>query len=797
MFNPTWIYVGLIYAAAVWLARRVADIPWRVAALFYILVLLFLFRPMTQDTVNLPVDFLKTLPPWNHITRDHQVDNAEINDLPLQIVPWAHQARESWRSLRAPLWNHLSGSGYPLLANGQSSVFSPLRLIALPLPLGFSFTAEAAMKLLIALTFMYLYCRRRYSEMASVIGAICFGFASFLSVWLHFPLSTAASFIPAIVYFFDLLVERQTFARMTAAAVVWASMLLAGHPETVAHAFFLTSLMLLWILAVERPFRSIRDAARLILFLGGAMIVAALLAAPFLAPFAETVRKSKRFHELQVARNVQSPFSDYPSALVLFQPRFFGTIPTEKSWGPTAADSISGFAGVLGIAAWFALLAGAVRTRHWRSREFFYVVTSIIVLGVILAWPIINPLFHMIFGLAANARLRLLFCFLVAVQSAAALDRAAKGERLPLLIGLVAVAGMLLFVMLTTNFSAPARRDTAMLAILPSLVVIGGALFLLVTERWRDLATMALLVFVVAELWSVTRSWNPVRPQKEMYPTTPLIATLQRLRTPEPFRIVGIGPVFFPNASAMYGLEDIRAHDPMANGRYLGLLRLMAGYDTADYFSHWRDVKTGLLDFLNVKYIAAPPKSDLQDPGRYRLVYDGRDGRIFENLAVLPRFFPVPVVLLEFNGDRYVKRVLEHRDWSFAGIVKTLPVDSDRMRSDLLQPRPPNSPVASLKMLKADPTDFRMRVQAPRYSLIVSSQPWWPGWKVVANGRKVQPVMANGAFIGFTVPPGTTDVRVYYDPWTWKLGVALFLATVVGLVAVSMWGRASARPRTG
>ena len=118
---------GAVYAVAVWLTRRSGiDLPRRVALLFYLLVLLFLREPLTRDYVNLPVDFLRTLPPWSHLTRDHAAHNDEMNDLTLQIVPWAHQARESWRSLEAPLWNHLSGAGYPLLANAQSAALSPL-----------------------------------------------------------------------------------------------------------------------------------------------------------------------------------------------------------------------------------------------------------------------------------------------------------------------------------------------------------------------------------------------------------------------------------------------------------------------------------------------------------------------------------------------------------------------------------------------------------------------------------------------------------------------------------------------
>src|SRR5687767_7610904 len=146
------------------------DLRWRVAGFFYVVVFIFLRDALIRDVVNLPADFLRILPPWSELTRDHRPINSEINDVILQIVPWAHQVRESWRSFELPLWNHMSGSGYPLLANAQSSALSLLRILAVPLSLGYAFAAEAAMKILMALTFTFLFCRRRgYSEIASII----------------------------------------------------------------------------------------------------------------------------------------------------------------------------------------------------------------------------------------------------------------------------------------------------------------------------------------------------------------------------------------------------------------------------------------------------------------------------------------------------------------------------------------------------------------------------------------------------------------------------------------------------
>jgi hypothetical protein len=785
VFNPTWLYVGAVYAAAVWLARRRGiDLPIRVAVFFYLLVFVFLYLPMTQDYVNLPVDFLKTLPPWAHLTRDHRALNRDINDVVLQIVPWAHQVRESWKAFEPPLWNNFSAAGYPLLASSQASALSPLRIITLPLSLGHAMTAEAAMKILIALTFTFLYCRRRgYSQLASTFGAVSFGFSTFLVVWLHFPLATSACLAPAVLYMIDLLAERRTHARFVAAALVWTFMLFGGHPETASHTFFLALLYALWLIFVERTV-----SARFLLTLGGAMAVAALLAAPLLAPFAEAVTKSKRYQELRANPNgVAVPFSDARSAVVLLQPHFYGEVPHETTWGPAHPESISGFAGILGIAAWFGVLAHVVRRRAWRSREMFFVVATVFVVGVILSWPGINDAFHLIYGLAANARLRLLLVLLLSIQLAALID-SVKQTLLPALLGLAAAAVLVLAVFYGSDFALAYHRDSAFLALLPSLCVI--ALALLATIARRRLVMLVLLAAVVGELWEIGSGWNPTVAEKWMYPRTPLLEKMAEIQASlpknEPFRIVANGPMFFPNVAAVYGLEDVRAHDPMTNGRYINLLTSVVGYDRDNYFAPWPDVYSHLLDYLNVRYFLATPHGELE-PSQWALRYAGPEGRIFENTMVLPRFYAARNVIIEFRDDVFVQKLRDMDDkWYHTALLDELELENQQMHDDFFHSRPADAPIATVEMLETHPRDYRMKVQSPRYSLVVSSVPWWPGWKVERNGARIDPIRVNGAFLGFAVPEGEMDVRVWYDPWTWRLGVIVALTTIVALIAIAM-----------
>jgi hypothetical protein len=813
--NLTWLFVLIVYAVAVALARRAGvDLPRRVALFFYLLVLVFFWQALTGPYVNVAVDNTIANPPWSYVRHDRQVMFPELTDHATQIVPWAHQARESWKSLRVPLWNPHSASGYSLIGAAQSSALSLLRIIALPLPLGRAFTAEGAFKVLIALTFMFLYCRRRYSLLASVVGAVTFGFSAFIAGWLHFPVATAACFAPAVLYCVDLLSERITYGRFLFATLLWTQVLVAGHPEVAAHLFWLAAVYTLWIVLVLRePARR----RRFVLTLMAVAAVAALLALPYLTTVAETISRSWRRVALGAVPFEKRviPHTDLNAAIITLQPHFFGELPLDIPWAQANVESIGGFAGVFGIASWLALAGIVIAKRQWRSREAFYVLLTLFAIGIIFAWPGFTQLFHWTMPIAAHGRVRYLVVLLLAIQSAAALDLvraagrglrtegedrtapvepapslaprpSALGPRPFLLAGIAAVAATLLALLHTVPFAFAYHHDTAVLAMLPSVVVLALATVAAMT-RHRT-AELLLLVGIIAELFTVGINRSAPIHERRMYPTTPIVAKLQELQKAAPpnapFRIAGLGAQFFPNASGIYGLEDIRAHDPMANARYLGFLMMTAGYEPWNYFAVLPDADRGVYDFLNVKYVMLNPGEELKDPGRYTLIYDGPDGRLLENRNVLPRFHYVRNVILEWDHQKFYKKLREHVDWQTTALLNEIEQENEQQYKDFFSPRPANAPPAIVKIESATPTDYTIHVSAPRWSLVASSIPGWRGWKVDRNGDRIQPFRVNGEFLGFAVPPGESTVRVWYAPSSWWVGLWVSLLTAVGLAAL-------------
>lgn len=762
--NLTWLFVLIVYAACTLAAR----VPKRVALLFYALVLLFLFRPLTQDVVMTPADVVRLVPPWSELRAPnraaitkYEVSNLNLHDVPMQIVPWVEQVREAWRRGEVPLWNARAGSGMTLLANGQSTPFSIFRLLTLPLSLAHSIAAEAALKLLLALTLTFLFCHRRYSPLASVVAAIAYGFSTWMITWLQFPIAAAAAFLPGVMLAVEQLLggsrlsgepssspssdNRQATTDYRFPIALFTLAVLSGHPETIYNIALFAAAYGLW-LAPKRVWR-----------VALASVVAALLCLPFLVPFAEAVLQSQRFAEVSAPRaSLIPPYSDFPSAILLMQPRFFGELPIERPWGPTSLESICGFAGVLAIAAAIATLFDL--KRRWRERETLYLLLFVLCIGIVLGWPLLTEAFARIAGHAPAMRMRLGICWFGALLAASAIDRAKRDGPLPLLAGTLAVSAAMLWLLQTTVFPSHAHRVTAILAFLPSIAV----LFAIALIRVRGaIVLIAALTFV--ELFLAMRTWNTIAQPRELYPRTPLLAAIPRDGT----RIAGLGGQLYPNTNAMFGLDDVRVHDPMAWNPYVQFLTKTIGWNASDYYAKWNDADTPLLDYLNVRYVIAD--RELPSP-RYRPLYAGRDGRVYENTTALPRFFAVRNVLL--GGD-----AATHTDWRYTALVSRLP---KRWATALTTPHDRD---ARVEIVKSFDDLYRLRVHATRPTLLVSSIPDFPGWRV-KGGEKIR---VNEAFVGVIVDAGERDVEVAYRPrsFWWSAIVAVLTLIVASFRAIT------------
>jgi hypothetical protein len=214
--------------------------------------------------------------------------------------------------------------------------------------------------------------------------------------------------------------------------------------------------------------------------------------------------------------------------------------------------------------------------------------------------------------------------------------------------------------------------------------------------------------------------------------------------------VVGDGYVAYPNTNVLAGLEEIRTHDPIERREYVEWLDRAAGYPPAPYFKYLADVNAPALDRLNVRYFVGRPNRDAPGP-RWRKVYDGREGTLFENTHALPRVFPSPA-------------------------------------------RPALAEVASYGE-STNSAEFRVRAPSEG-ALIETSLTQDGGWSATSSAGPVRTVRGSGPFVALEVPGGDQSVRLRYLPPGFREGAAMSAGTVLLLAAAALWGGRRGRPAT-
>lgn len=705
--------IALVLAVRRW----IADVPWRITALFLLLTLGFLHGAVFTSRLPVPVDEAARGYPWRGLFGDVTPRNALTNDAVKLFLPWMQVVREELAQGRAPLWNRYSFSGYPLLANGESAPFSPLFLATLFVPLPKQIVAMAGLKIFVSLLFTYLFCRREdLCNAASVFAAIVFAFSTFETVFLYYSTVSVTAFLPAAVYSLFHAIDRPRKSSVVFVALVIATLMANGHPESVLHI----AIAVLVLVAIELALtRDRRDWMRrlgppLIGVVGGLAI-----SAPAWGPVAEQVRLSARYAALQSGTSF--PPIPFTAAWALISPNGFGH-PALHNWSwilnysIVAGSHVALVALVMAIAALF-----APRTT---SRERARVAVAVLLFLVAMNWTVIGRVANAIppLSITANDKLRFAVVFIIGVVAAAAID---SSRLLAVAVGIPVV---LLAAYVYRVHSAVMRP----IDLVGPLTVLA---FLAAPREWRALAAGGL---AAVELFILNAGFNALVDAKYFRPELPIVDVLRRHAPREPFRIVGRDWVFLPNASAQYGLEDVRGSDPMALASYSAYLDPLSVQEAGTDVKRIVDPDRPELDALNVRFLLAEPEGVLG--GKWRLLYRGHDGTLWENSRAMGRF------------------------WS------------------------PSAKVIGLEQTEAG--EFVMRVRAAAAARVDSSQPASPGYHVYVNGRRVRPRTVHDAFLAFDVPSGETVVRVVYRPLSFygSLVISIIGALLIGSLRGSETG---------
>ena len=748
-----------------WVERRG---PVSVAVLALAGLTLLLWAPVFAGQRSLlGGDILFNFFPWIAERGAHQPRNHLVGDPVSQFAPWLSLVRDAFERGSLPLWNPYSFLGGPLLANDQSSPFSPFTLIAALFDdptRGLSVVMP--LKLWVAGVGAAVYVRTVGGRSAAALFAgIAYAASGFMVVWLAYPHSSVATMLPWCLAGIEWYLLRRNTKAMAALAVPIAVQFLAGHAETSLHVG-----VGLGLYAAVRLV-SVPDRLRALGGLAAAAAVGTLLSGAQLVPFvSELTHASIVDDRAALEQGVKS--LDWESVTAWLVPNAAGHPTIDGRNGrPPAYPETAAFAGVVTVVLAFAgPLLGRGRGR--RPERIALVVLAIgcnaITYGPLTAVVGRLPLLDV----ANNARFIVVSCFAVAVLGALGLDDLLSLDRVPrrLVLARAWFAGAIaasvglavtFFWLLDDSHQAGDllpklwRHDgywvlVAGMCALIALFAIAGAAS---GVRPQAMATL-LLGLLVVEAVAFAFPYNPRVPPRESPPPSTAIAALDRASRGG--AVAALALDVLPNTSIYQRMIDARGVDTVINPRVR---------------SYWSAADTAYEDDYLYTVFVRPDARWLAGAG-VTAVLTGKDGVIVGTRPVAER------------RGLVISQVPRARPFAFAA-RSTMPVDDQHEARRLLR-RDPLGPVVvegassptsaprstQVRFRRPTPERVELDVDTPSPATVVVLQPHAPGWEAVVDGRPTEVRPANVLFQSVEVPAGRHRVTLRYEPRSVPVGFA-------------------------
>jgi hypothetical protein len=239
-------------------------------------------------------------------------------------------------------------------------------------------------------------------------------------------------------------------------------------------------------------------------------------------------------------------------------------------------------------------------------------------------------------------------------------------------------------------------------------------------------------------------------------------------------------------------VEDIRTKDPVERLDYVEFLNATCGYPPAEEFKQIGNINASALDFLNVRYLVSVP-GRAPPAEKWRSVYSGTDGTVFENSNVLPRVFAPGTITVSapaiasspWIGNAFDQfgappsALSKKTDWREQAFV--LGTDARILRNGVVQ--------VSGYRESTNRVSFRARVRGePPGAFLVTSLLQDGGWSAKSGtGQPIESSLTNGPFLALQLPGGDHEVRLEYSPPGLGVGLLISLVCLAGTALAAVW----------
>lgn len=765
-------------------------------------------------------------------------------DFTHHFLPFSLFLQQEMLEGRPPLWNPYTYSGHPFLADVQAAVFYPVSGLLLVLTLPFTDAAarlyflqvEAILQVALGGWFVYLLARRLTGRHdAGLIAAICFAFSGYLTGYpvVQIAVLRTAIWLPFILWLTVRSVEApRRWERWIWVGAAGAAALLAGHSQTFLYIGYATAAWTLLLLVVQGRQRRSRHA------LANALVGLLLAAAVFVGLSAPQVLPSLEYVQLSVRADVDYAFVS-------------GGFPLQDSWQLLLPGVLTYYSplyiGMIGLGLAFVAAGAAFLRNHWlpeiRARDeergvvgatdqdgddqlaishragvFFFLGLALIAL--LLSYGgngFLYPLFYrfapgfdlfrgqeraaylVAFGLSMLAGFGMLAVRVLpqTVRSWLATLYAA------LTIGAVYGFGLL--------WQLPGRTaiGSTRFLLLATLAIglAAGFALLLRLPGWSRQRTQLLILLAFAGLFwaNFTTNVAPFSPTRKTILAPEMEAVRQAVYNDahgmqssndaeqrKEIQSAQTAPGRVYNEFRVYedygmrvGVEDVWGASPLRLARYARL------FDEFPLDRLWR--LTGVEHVLTWRRELFAPSTLLAEfPQQTDTTY------LHRLAAPNPRAWLATEVVIA-NDDAAATLLADHSfDLDRKAILATETDAEIFLKSVEFPGRSETTPISALVTLRTlAPGRVEATVASETPGLLVVSENWMPGWRIVATRwpegaptPPAEPLRANLTLLGVPIPGGESVIELRYEPASVHIGLwigAVALGLLILVAGFTVW----------
>jgi Bacterial membrane protein YfhO len=740
-----------------------------------------------------------------------------FRDLGTYSYPIKFALAESLKAGELGLWNHNMAAGFPLLAAFQPGAFYPPSWLFALLPFFDAVRWTFFLHFFIAAAGAYCLCRHwscpyYLSLVAALIFALGGTIVSLSNLLNHFQ---AAVWLPWVILTGERFFAAQSWKSFLLLSLVLLCALLAGSPEI--YAF---SMGLLLVDGIRLRARDPRlKVTRLVIYLLAANLVVATVGMVQFLPTAELLELSRR--DAPIPFQEASHWSLNPISLV-------GLIAPDKEADNSLPLGVRLFfardvpfllSHYLGILSLLAICAWGYFS-SWKERV---VLIALLFVSVILALGNFTPVYGFLFEKVPLFRIirfpeKFFFIsfsllFYIVVEGLIALHRSKlSAPKFPVV---VLLSVLLIFASAYTYCRVYPERISALLIHLSSGQAAHGAgvatvaSIFITLERQIGITIALLLVYFCASkallraglqhaflilivLFDLGTAHKPL--QFLLDPAT--VTKSERIlpsaakqkgrifyyptgRNLHPSSLTVMGwPTYakatalsfenlLPNAGVLYGFEYFQEIDALTRQPYNDFLTF------ANLLPPEKRVP--LLRALNIRYVVTFQPLDL--PGM-RLIkqFPKNYSWLYEIEQPIPRLYVASRVLYEPQVAKTLK------------LLSSIKFDP---RREVLVDRKIASETSKAtggdaKIVRYGNTDVVIEASLAGSGVLVLTDSYYPGWRVLVDGRHGKILRANHFFRGVQLTPGSHRVEFRYEPLAFRIGMAISLISFLILTAISL-----------